>query len=256
MTQSRIIVEPSCKWRLQVTELQALLENVRDVFDDLLVCPPESGIIVRYCPSGPRVLHKRADDGSYIVLLFVSTDGYGQPIFQFAHEYGHILSNYRFYGRHKKQIWFEESICALASAFALKGLQTKWNNSVDDMARNVRAYHVGDYFKSAFGDISRQSNFAQWYRNNREELENIDYHQSDKKDIERIRKKNDIVAIELLDIFEKYPTKSWNAVRYMNQGHISIVDESLTHYLNDWRKRTPEQWQFIIGKIMKRFEIS
>ena len=242
LPRPRIIVEPG-GWDMSVSDMRVLLEDVRDVFADRLLYPFDSHITVQYkSPEGPKVLYNRASDGSYIVWLEVR-EGYGQPVFQFAHEYGHLLSNYRDSSPYGQQVWFEESIAALASLFALKTLQTEWTNSGDPTSL-YKAGHVGSYLNLEFGGISRPPNFAQWYRNNRTQLEANPH----------LRDKSDIVAVELLDIFDRYPNDAWNAVRYMNRGPTrNGRDFSL--YLNDWRKRTPQRWQYIVEEIMSRFEI-
>ena len=121
-----IVVKPG-KWGLSMSDLQTVLDDTRDVFADLLVYPLDSDITVEYkSPEGPKVLYNRANDGSYVVWLELFGEGYGQPIYQFAHEYGHILSNYREGSSYEQQLWFEESIADLASLFALKTLGTTW----------------------------------------------------------------------------------------------------------------------------------
>ena len=103
------------------------------------------------------------------------------------------------------------------------------------------------YSDNIINSVDVPADFAQWYRSNKRVLE------SDLRGrLTRDRQK--IVAVSLLDIFEDHPNEVWNAIRYMNRGPIE-VSADFGQYLNDWRKRTPLRWQFVVVKIMSRFEI-
>ena len=176
------------------------------------------------------MFYNRASDGSYVVWLDVR-EGRGQPIFQFAHEYAHILTNYRDGSPYRQQLWFEEAIADLASLHALKTLRGKW-------------WDVEFYYDDTVRGDTILPNLAQWYQANKTQLEADPY----------LRGMNRSVAHALIDIFEDHPNEAWNAVRYMNRGPIS-VGRDFTLYLNDWCKRTPARWQFVVEEIMTRFGI-
>ena len=237
-----VVVKPG-NWDLSVDEMDKLLEQVRDIFGDRLMYPFDSDITVEYkSPEGPKVLYNRAADGSYVVWLDVR-EGSAQPIFQFAHEYAHILANYRNSTPYQQQLWFEESIADLASLYALKEIQTIWRGS-SNQNDQINAWMVETYYDDLVKSASAPENLAQWYQVNKTQREADPY----------LRDENRSVALALFDIFEDHPDEAWNAVRYMNRGPVS-VGRDFSLYLNDWRKRTPARWQFIVEEIMTRFGI-
>lgn len=220
-------------WGMPTSEMQTLLEDIRDVFADRLMYPLESNISVKYGDTGPSVAGHRASDGSYLVTL--SSQGYSQTVYQFAHEYGHILSGYVANPPHTKQLWLEESIAVLASLFAIKTLST---------THPSRSIEFQYYYQLLLRDVSVPQNLSQWYQNNKSQLENNP----------RLWDKNTIVAAALLDIFERYPNDAWNAVKYKDRGTI-YYDTDFNIYMNEWYRRTPQRWQFVVAEIMNRFGI-
>lgn len=221
-------------WHLPTSQMQQILEDVRDVFADRLVYPIDSNISVEYNEQGPLVKANRASDGSYIVWLAPFSPG--QTIYQFAHEYGHILSGYVMNPPHIKQLWLEESLAVLASLFALKTL------SVDP---RYQSSGLDFYYQLTVRDVSLPQNLSQWYQANKSQLEQNG----------RLWDKNTIVALSLLDIFELYPDDAWNAVKYKDRGTI-YYDADFNVYMNEWHRRTPPQWQFVVREIMNSFGVA
>lgn len=213
---------------LSYTDVKREAEIVRDIFTPLLMYPLDSDIVIEYGrDSEPLAYYKRLSNGAYHINIGLGFS-LGEVAFVFAHEYGHILSNYRRKELgYNQQRWFEESIADLASLFALKRIDRRY----------YELYTSGDEF-------DRPRNFVQWYRENRSSLEQSSV----------LRQKNRIVVHELLDIFERHPESAWNAVRYMNRGELRN-NRRLDLYLTDWWLRTPPQWQFIVAEIMNRFDI-
>lgn len=226
-----ITIKHGGDWGMSLSQLQGVLEDVRDSFASLLVYPIDSNISVEYDPSGPLVRGHRARDGSYIVLL--SSWGYEQTIYQFAHEYGHILSGYVVNPSHIKQLWLEESLAVLASLFALKTLAT-----------NPQYPNLSYYYQLTIWGTTVPQNLAQWHLQNKSQLEAN----------ARLWDKNTVVALALLDIFERYPEDAWNAVKYKDRGTV-YYDSDFNIYMNEWYRRTPPQWQHVVLEIMNRFGV-
>ena len=67
---------------------------------------------------GPITLFRRGPKGEYLVRLNTGDRHWAQHAYQFAHEFTHILANYDEHERRNK--WFEESICEMASLFVLR----------------------------------------------------------------------------------------------------------------------------------------
>lgn len=243
--------------------IKRLLTITRDVFAKYLMYPLDSDIIVDrsfrtfngFPLPSPYVAYQRASSGAYQVYLVPALPI--DLIFQFAHEYGHILSNYREppfndwrYRQHK---WFDESIAHLATLFALKmlgeELQQEKYQDLSHYNYGERALREFNHRKEALSrrgiDVPQNfSDFRNWYRQHKTELENNS----------TLREKNEVVSFMLFDLFERYPDEAWNAVRYMNRGSLRSV-ENFSTYLNNWYRYTPTQWQFIVDRIMTRFGV-
>jgi len=73
---------------------------------------------------GPITLYRRGPNGEYLVRLNTGDRHWAQHAYQFAHEFGHILANYDEHERRNK--WFEESVCEMASLFVLRRMSETW----------------------------------------------------------------------------------------------------------------------------------
>ena len=192
-------------WRLPRFELQAVLEDVRDVFSERLMYPYVSNIAVRHHLDGPFLRAHRTSDGSYIVGLDVHSAA--QTIYQFSHEYTHIISGKRPTIGDSKQLWVEETICMIGTYFALKRLSEKWKNSSDYNDRN-RGRYLESYYQQAIQDVQAPQNLQLWYQIHKTQLEQNP----------RWWPKIKEAALALFDIFEQHPDEAWNAIRYKDKG--------------------------------------
>lgn len=78
-----------------------------------------------------------------VIYLTVTQDYWAQWIYQFAHEYTHLLIGRDLTGRLKGLVWFEECLCHTASLFSLSVLSypTVWHQSgYPHYALSVRQY--------------------------------------------------------------------------------------------------------------------
>ncbi len=244
MTRPQITLLPGSWGSLSGSVAEAAFNRVRDVFSNRLVYPTDSNINVEPVDpfNGPSVAYARQQDGSYYVKIARSAD-VGGLTFQFAHEYGHILSNYResnfsVVNQHK---WFDESIASLASLFAYRMIP-ELNDTFHAFIKNIRVTENG--FGGFAPSRSNPRTLTRWYQHHKTVLE------MDARDFD----KNKVVALMLFDLFEDYPNDAWNAIRYMNRGPIRYAD-SFETYLNGWYRCTPPQWQFIVEHIMYRFGV-
>lgn len=230
--------------------LHSVFTSVQGVLSEPLLYAYDSAVHISHDVSGPIVLYERNARGDYQVLIDSEGTYWGQQIFQFAHEYGHILSNYRWREGNDRQLWFEESIAAMASLYALRAISEKWKT--DAPSQSMHFYALNGSLDSYWGNLRDNTphinlsdvEFRQWYQDNRRELESDGY----------LRNKNRVVAWHLLDIFERNP-EAWNAVRYMNKGPL-YKNDTLQSYLSDWHQRTPPLWQNIPREILNRFGLT
>lgn len=240
----------------RISTLQTVFESSRDAIADNLMFPFNSDItVIHKEPEGPKILYNRRTDGDYEIWIDSENNRWSQQVFQFAHEYGHILSNYRD-DYPNPQLWFDEAISMIASIYVLETLAESWRTDPPDGIRNYRIYApnfksyvdgIGDYL-GVSKDFVSGVNLSRFYRDNKRSFES-DYSGGN------TRLQQYIVAMKLIDIFKDSPNIAWNAITYLNKGHVR-VNNDFRDYLNDWRKRTPKQWQSAVDKIMSRFDIN
>jgi len=192
---------------------------------------------------GPVTNFRRAEDGAYHVQLNTGGTFWSQYAYQFAHEFCHILCNYRQGPRNNK--WFEESLCELASIYALRGMARTWQThppypNWKDYSKSLNSY-ADDLLKQ--GQLPAGLTLAQWFAQQREELA--------KDPVQR--EKNRVVAVALLDLFETAP-EHWEAVGYLNQGDTGWA-RSFAVYLADWEAQCPQRHKAFVRQIAQRLGI-
>ena len=244
-----------------------LLELAQDILTSRLAYPTDSNIIVdlsQHSSIGvpdfpnPYIDFERAQDGSHQIFLI-----YDLPIsvtYHFAHEYGHMLTNYIAFrnGAYAKYKWFDESIADLASIYVMR----KFNSAIQkDKYRDLRNRGYESRVQYLSEGMARPSIdardqraldtpalFRTWFRKNKSEMERDGTSP-------HARGRNAVVAHMLLNIFERYENDAWNAVRYLNRGSNSQV-ETFDKYLNSWYRCTPKQWQAVVNEIMQLFGVA
>ncbi len=193
---------------------------------------------------GPVTLFRRGPNGEYLVRLNTGDRLWAQHAYQFAHEFGHILANYDEHEQCNK--WFEESICEMASLFALRRMSETWK--VRPPYANWKQYSpaLAAYAKERIqaAPLPPGKTLAAWYRDNEPLL---------RKD-PCLRDKNTIVAVALLPLFEKQP-ESWEAIAWLNDG-ASHGASTFARYLGDWFARVPERHRPAVREIARKFEIT
>ena len=141
-----ITVEPG-GWSQPVELVQAICKQVQDILSEPLIFALDSDIVVRHKePEGPRLLYSRTPNGSYVIWLDTERMRIAQNIFQFAHEYGHVMSNY-YQTLILHNQWFNESLSSMASLYALRKMDEKiqggyWLNVYVDNASIPRCLHA------------------------------------------------------------------------------------------------------------------
>lgn len=193
---------------------------------------------------GPITLFRRGPNGEYFVRLNTGGRLWAQHAFQFAHEFGHILANYDEHELRNK--WFEESICEMASLFALRRMSETWK--VRPPYPNWKDYspalatYADERLRPA--RLPPGKRLADWYRENEALL----------RQDSCLRDKNTVVAAALLPLFEKRP-ESWQAIAWLNDGK-SHGTRTFADYLGDWYARVPEKIRPIVRQIATEFAIT
>jgi hypothetical protein len=192
---------------------------------------------------GPITLFDRGHNGEYRVRLDTGDNLWSQWTYQFAHEFGHILSNYDEVTHQNK--WFEETICEMASLFVLQHLSDTWSKDPSPASWKKYAPHLRKYAEARITKTKLPENttLPQWYEANARQLAKTGYD----------RDKNTLVAVQLLPLFDKSP-EHWEAITWLakaKKGH----GESLAEFLKAWQANCPEKHRAFIAAIAAQFAI-
>jgi len=191
----------------------------------------------------PITLYKRGPDGEIRVKLNVEGRRWAQFAFQFGHEMGHILCGFEEYPN--PNAWFEETVCEVASLYALGRMAESWKErppypNWKDYAEALRKYRE-DRISGA--TLPKGTSLPEWFREREESL---------RKDATQ-RDLNLKMAAALLPLFEQ-ATEPWAAVATLNavRGDAS---RSFARYLSDWSRSAPSKHREFVGKIADRFGV-
>ena len=192
---------------------------------------------------GPITLFRRGPNGEYLVHLNTGDRHWAQHAYQFAHEFAHILANYDEHELRNK--WFEESVCEMASLFALRRMSETWKvrppySNWKDYSPALASY-AGERMRAA--QLPSGKTLAQWYRENEPQL----------RQEPCLRDKNTIVAVALLPLFEKQP-QNWQAITWLNDGKPH-GERTFAGYLGDWQARVPDKFRPVVRQIARKFAV-
>jgi hypothetical protein len=211
-------------------------DSIRVYFPD-----KEFDKIVVEAKGGPIVLFRRGGNGEYFVKLNTGGTYWSQYSYQFAHEFCHILCKYDD-DNHGNE-WFEESVCEMASIFALRKMSESWKTKPPFDHWKSYSKHLKSYAddRIKMGKLSEEVTFDQWYRDHAREL-----HETSTD-----RKLNQFVAVALLPLFEESP-EQWQSVQYLNDSKVD-EPQTLKAYLAEWKKHSPKKHHKFIDSIVAKF---
>jgi hypothetical protein len=204
---------------------------------------------VRHRFGGPRIDYQRDRDGRIVVYLSARDDRWYQYVYQFAHEYCHLLSHFD----RKRQgndivrdhQWFEEALCEAASLYAVRRLAQQWCDAGADLLLRRAAPQLAQYARQLLGQAHRQldsrTTLAQWYAQQHETLRNQPY----------LREFNELVALQLLPLFEQAPER-WAALAFLNPTEPA-ADLPFPAFLVRWRAEVPADLQPLVVNIQALF---
>jgi len=239
------IITPFNWGEAQVVDLQKVLDSVTDILDSYFEDTINMDVLVDHnADIGPRVLFERGPNNEYQVKLSTKDRVWDQHAYQFSHEYCHIRTNYN--NGNQKCKWFEETICELASLFTLRRMAENW--AVSPPYQLWRSYGKS-LFKYAEDRIIDDKHklpagldFYTWFGANLADLEKDQY----------IRESNTLIAIELLNLFEKNP-KLWVAMKYFNTWNISESDDIFSSFTK-WLEVVPDELESCVVKLVDVFK--
>ncbi len=216
-----------------------------------------AGVLWKYFPSlkrepfvvvrgreGPIVHYQRNIVGEIVLKLDTQDYLWCQYVYQFAHEFTHILCGFDD-DAWKRNNWFEETICEVAALFVLRRLTDFWADVPP--YPNWRSY-APEFRRYAQGVMDSRSQVGEghlgdFYRKHRRTLERTP----------RDRALNGAMALPLLTLLEGSPA-SWEAVAWLNSTP-SPEGESFAAYLEKWRLAVPARHRGFVREVMRRFEV-
>ena len=219
-------------------DIEAALYSVADALT------PASGgrartVVVAPTSQAPAVLYDHGEGGEYLVQLRARDANWNLYVYEFAHEYCHIVANYdRRTGSGRNQ-WFEESLCETASLYALKTLAETWQAAPPSKGTAAGSRQLRWFYDLLMAEDHRHlpaAGFGTWLRDNEDELRHDPYR----------RRLNEVVAARLLPLFEN--RGSWQALASLNLDP-SDGDCDFDAYLDHWYGSAPVAEKAIVAAI-------
>jgi hypothetical protein len=202
--------------------------------------PPPRPIRVRVVPTGdaPQVDHARAADGEYTIRLAARDRQWAQFAFQFAHELGHVVSNYERRVENKlgaENQWLDEAVGEAASIFVLERMAEAWKSEPPYANWKGYAASLADYAaqRRRAAESPPREKMPEWFKANRGRLRADPYR----------RELNRAVAVHLADLLARDPD-DWEAVRFLNLGRPDASNGFEAHV---------ENWYFSVPAARKPF---
>ena len=228
---------------VSVLDIKAVLTSAADSLWRHAEPEALSPILVMRSKEGPIVLFKRGPRGEYFVKLNTGDRYWCQYAFQFAHEIGHIICQYKDGDPTNK--WFEEMLCETASLYALRSMARSWKTQPPYPNWTGYAAHLQKYADERIDRfrLPEGKHLATFYAENASHLKT---HTTD-------RKKNAAIAVELLPLFESQP-QGWRALHYINKS-VWKESQDFTTYLRNWYNHTPKDLKPFVEKVAEKFGI-
>lgn len=196
-------------------------------------------VLVSPTSSAPMVLFQRTPLGEHHVLLRARDANWAHYAYEFAHELGHVLTNYERHARDPlaaRHQWFEESLCEMLSVVALRRMAARVPDAAGAPYAGFADLVLGEpHRRAAYGmDLSA------WMRDNGAALRADPYQ----------RKRNEAATMRLLEIFAG--ESRLKALAYLNLGELP-APATFRGYLEEWRDRTPEPLRPAVQEVLAAF---
>lgn len=223
-------------------QIEVVLHSVADL---LLGDQSDRPIKVRvsHTDTNPVALYERGPDGEYLVRLHADRTRWHLYVYEFAHEFCHILSNYDRAGGEvsRQNQWFEETICETASLYALGSLATAWSLAPPEPGLAAHAKDLRRFFRLLITEGHRKLpediELREWLREHEAHLSADPYR----------RDQNDLVAKTVLPLFFADP-RGWDAIGYLNL-HPDDPSASLDEFMRHWHANAPERDRPFIARL-------
>jgi hypothetical protein len=203
--------------------------------------PGDAPLRVLVSPTGaaPMVLFQRTPRDEHHVLLRARGANWAHYAYEFAHELGHILTNYERHARDPlaaRHQWFEEALCEMLSVHALRRMAARAPDAAGAPYAGFADLVLGEPHRRA----AHGMDLATWLRDNEAALRADPYQ----------RKRNEAATMRMLEIFAR--ESRLQSLAYLNLGETP-VPATFRAYLEEWRERTPEHMRPAVHEVMEVF---
>lgn len=193
---------------------------------------PSYRILVEHSQCGPPMAYFRRHEENFyrVKLTNYPLDYKCQIMYQFAHEFCHIVSDHnRLVSTVSKNGWFHESLCELASIFTMRESKSvEYVTYVDELCLS-KANRMYEEIDSA--------NFGSWLAEQEKLLRGTNSRTG------YCRELNAVVAYRLYPVFAMYP-EIWNVVRYLPKSDSGIQD-----YCKEWQGRVRNEDKHLVDLV-------
>ncbi|MCK5829785.1 MAG: hypothetical protein KAH20_05740 [Methylococcales bacterium] len=225
---------------ITLSSARSLLENIPGISLDpiLLTNKGEFG-------PPPIVYFNRGPNNEYNVDVSVGGARWAQLVYQFSHEFMHIVSNYGNTPGDANQ-WFEEALCETAAMHSVNRLSEVWKTNPPFESLQGYSQLMENYFNDfILNEVEKAKTeffkpgdtIATWYQREKQSL----------RDDAGQRNKNRIIANEIFLFFSESPDR-WRSVKYLNLGN-SGGDISLEAFLEEWKNNSPDDLKYVAETI-------
>ncbi len=189
-------------------------------------------------------LYARDSYGAYRVLLSAKDRRWAEYVYEFAHELGHIVTNFGRHAAHGQPSphqWFEEAVCELISVLTLSRVAQDWRahepwaGAAEDAAQLERflALLLREPHRRAPEGVGA----AEWLRDRGDRLRADPY----------ARPLNETVAAMLQHWFEREP-QQLASLTYLNSTSLPVPSE-FADFLQEWCDRAPPEHQAFVRRL-------
>lgn len=211
------------------------------------------GFFIFHSRDNPITVYDHRADGRVAIGMTTKGNYWSQFAYQFAHEFCHALAGHSndwkklwIKGR-KANHWLEESLCETASLFAMRAMGESWKTAPP--YKNWKSYaesltkYAADRMEKAAESLPAGTAFRDWFRENELPM----------REKAAIREKNNVVALQLLPLFEAQPS-GWGAVTFMNLAKRD-AEKTLAAHFTDWCEVAPAAQRAFIGRLAAVFGV-
>ena len=237
-----IVVEDGEWGSSRSQEIHAVAKSVCDVFHRDALIDVNETVVLRFSETdGPRTLRERGANNEHIILVSARGRLWARLAYQFAHEYCHVFSSHYRVPLVNPFRWLEESICELASLYALRQMSKIWVN-------NPPYPNWGSYGDALFMYANECSNSVTRFDNTSDFRAWLDANIAVMTACPVIREFNSMVAVQLLPYFERNPD-AWHTIVQIN--YDPNLSGDLDSYFTSWSNGDVGNRHIVaIGRLM------